>query len=205
MSHIEARDAAGIVMLAAGDPERAAAFAHAAHCPHCRDELARAEHTLSALSALDVCAPPPSVGGLAQRERALLAVLSPDRVRTRRAAPRLLLVLVALAALLVSLAPRMAGLGSVPNALPLKCALSELVVAVLPFAVLAYVRRRSELGPSEGALATGTFALVAELWLVGACPDRSLVHQLVFHAGAVLLAMALGALGSLGLRAARAR
>jgi hypothetical protein len=205
VSHVEERDAAGIVMLALDDPQRVDAFEHASRCARCRAELASAERMLSALSALDERAQSLAADELARLERRVVDAIAASTTEARRATALLVMLgVVTLAgALLVALAPLVSEATSVRSAFALKCSLTELGAALLPFGVLAYLRRRSALGALEGALATGVGALAGELWLVSACPDHDLSHQLVFHAGAVVLASALGALGSVGLRAAR--
>jgi hypothetical protein len=205
VSHVDERDAAGIVMLAVDDAQRMEAYAHAAGCPRCRDELAAAERVLASLAVLDAPAEPLAAYELAQLERRVLGAIAASTTGARRPSALLVsLVGVTLAgALLVALAPLLSNAKGVSSAFAFKCALTELGAALFPFAALAYARRGAALGATEGALGAGVGALAAELWLVAACPDRDPAHQLVFHAGAVFLAAALGAAGSLGLRAGR--
>jgi hypothetical protein len=205
VSHVDERDAAGIVMLAVDDAQRIEAYEHAAGCPRCREELAAAERGLASLAVLDACAEPLAAYELAQLERRVLDAIASSTVAARR--PTALLVSLVVAtlagALLVALAPLVSSAVGLRSPFALKCAFTELVAGLFPFAALLYLRRGAELGATEGALGAGVGALAAELWLVAACPDRDPAHQLVFHAGAVFLAAALGAVGSLGLRAGR--
>lgn len=51
--HVERAEAAGLVMLAPADPDRARAEAHASTCARCAAELAAARRALSSLEALE--------------------------------------------------------------------------------------------------------------------------------------------------------
>lgn len=91
-AHLERDAIAGIAMLAADDPERAAADAHAERCEACRAALGEASARLAALDA--IAAPPPSDEALARARDAVLARMReegaavPEAAEVRRAAPR---------------------------------------------------------------------------------------------------------------------
>lgn len=75
-----------------------------------------------------------------------------------------------------------------------RCALGEGIGASLPLAALSYLllRRPFALGPSGAAAAAAGGALAGQAALVLTCPSHGLEHLMLFHAGTVALAAALG-------------
>jgi hypothetical protein len=93
----------------------------------------------------------------------------------------------------------MGGAGDLAPHLGMKCALIELCAAALPYVALAYtvVRRRMAADTAMFAAVAAAGALAGHAALNVTCPARaSGPHLLVFHAGAVVLAAILGAIGS---------
>lgn len=239
------RDAAGLAALAAGDPEREAAYAHARACPGCAAELRKGERLVSLLDALP---PEPAPSGAALR-RAAAPVLG-DLPQSR---PTAVLPLAAAAAAIVAtvsarshsgeardwiagavLAIAAAGLAALASrgvrvaaaavglsvafalaggAGPLSvsdgllCLGTELAAAAVPLVAALALSRRAGAGGAgryAAAAAAGAVAGQAALQLTCHAPDAA-AHLLVFHAGGVLAAAALGALAGARLRPAAAR
>jgi hypothetical protein len=71
------RDAAGLAAMSAGDPERDAAFAHAAACPGCAAALREGERLVALLEALP--APAPDAAALSRAAAPVLEHLPPVR------------------------------------------------------------------------------------------------------------------------------
>lgn len=86
------------------------------------------------------------------------------------------------------------------------CATLELLAAALPFAVASFAATRARVRPSASWLAFVAAAggVAGQGAMAVACPSReALLHLVVFHAGAVVLAWLLGAaLGMMSIRRA---
>ncbi|HVU00539.1 MAG TPA: hypothetical protein VHE30_02265 [Polyangiaceae bacterium] len=190
--HIDDR-AAGLRALPVDDPERIAAYVHAAACPRCRDALHEAEQVIALLQATPL--PGPSADSLQRAWSALSAELDeptvvPDRRTSRKDAGPLLLLAAAIlcSGLLVAFDARV---GSLTWKIGLECLVIELVGGAIPLAAfwrIAPERRGPALYGALGAWG----AVAGQTYLHFRCPvAHQGAHVLVFHLGGVVLAAAL--------------
>jgi len=100
--HLERGQAGVVASLAASDPERGEAAAHAAGCPACAAELRAGAALLGALDALPP-PPPPSLQALDRAQRAVLAAWDGEAGPAAAFGPRVVLALAALGAWAIAL------------------------------------------------------------------------------------------------------
>jgi hypothetical protein len=185
-------DAAGLCALPEADPERQAAFEHAAWCAACKTALAEGDAVLQLLSAYGAPASPRP----AALERAcgpVLAALEEESAQRRRRVIAWLLAASALIGAFV-LALLAGGTGPLGAGLGARCLRFELIVAVAPLAIAAWAARRRLPGAAVPAATAGLAALAGQAFLQFECPMAgSHPHLLVFHAGGVLVALIMGA------------
>ena len=185
-------DAAGLGALPEGDPERQAAFEHAAWCAACGTALAEGEAVLQLLSAYGAPARPRP----AAMERAcapVIAALNEESAHRRRRAVAWLLAASALIVAFV-FALLAGGTGPLGAGIGVRCLRFELIVAAAPLAIAAWASRRRLPGASVPAAAAGLAALAVQAFLQFECPMAgSHPHLLVFHVGGVVVALTLGA------------
>ena len=187
-----ASDAAGLCALPEGDPERRAAFEHAAWCASCGTALAEGEAVLQLLSAYGA-RPMPRSAALERARAPVIAALHEESAHRRRRAVAWLL---AASALIVAFAFALlaGGAGPLGAGLGARCLRFELIVAASPLAIAAWASRRRLPGAAVPAAAAGLAALAVQAFLQFECPMAgSHPHLLVFHAGGVVVALILGA------------
>jgi hypothetical protein len=231
-------EAAGLVALPPGDPEREAAFAHAAGCQGCARALRQAERLQALLAEAEPGALPPGAPARAARAieeelvregrrrsgwsagmAALAAVLLLAVARHRGGSALdwcLFAGLGAAAAALAGLAARrpgaalagallsaLAAAGLAGHAGPLEaeaglhCVLSELVCAGAVVWAGWMALRGGTTVPARSAVAAGaaTGGLAGAAALQVTCGSHGVAgHLLLFHAGGLVLAVALAAL-----------
>lgn len=181
--HIQAESALALVALDPDDPERVRALTHAEECETCRALLRQGD---AMLAMLDAESPRPVAPQLKARVREAVQIAAEHRrVRWERA----LLALLALCSLAVTVRD---GSFAVPLVVG-KCALFELGAAGFAFAATAMVARGTRrLSGLSLPVAAGAGAFLAQLWLRGHCETHAAgTHLLIFHTGAVGLAVAL--------------
>lgn len=205
--HIADR-APGLAALPQGDPDRTAAYEHAAACRDCAKALDEAERLLVLLD--EAPAPPPPSDAVMRR--ALDAVVSEMRAAERgadRKADReqtwfpgwraMIAVAASLLLLLVD-----ARSGELAFAVGVECLLIELGTAAAAVGVAALVlenRSGRSRAATFGALAAWG-AVVAQIYLHFRCPAaHGLPHLVAFHFLGVLLAAFFG--GPFGARLER--
>ncbi len=155
------------------------------------DETLRAGAALGAL--LDRAPREPGPGAALAVLAAIRAEVSADLTRRRRP--------LALAVLLVAI---VASLGAALGAADLGrfallegsvCFSVEVIAAALPlFGLVLLGPGLAHSGPQRTAAIAAAGALVAQLGLLGLCPEHDGAHIFLFHAGGVLVAAAVGAL-----------
>ncbi len=190
--HVEDR-AAGLAALPPDDPERVAAYGHAAECEPCREALAEAEELMA---LLDEAPPPPgpSPEVLRRAMDAVLAEMGPGvparvaRERPRRARSALpALAAIAMSVLFVALDASGPGLAA---KLGLHCLLVELVWGAVPAGLGAFYLRQRREPPVPAAIASlaAWGALGGQAYLHFRCgAAHETPHLVVFHLGGVLL------------------
>ncbi len=203
-AHVSEEDAAGLVMLDPNDTERRAAEAHAQNCPACARVLADARRLLDVLADVTgepgVSVPPDDVASAAHLD-AMVARLEPAVGVTfwQRGGAMGASLFILASSLVMAWLMR----GDIGDGIGLKCALLELAGAASVFVLAFGIARRASVAMTRplgaGVAAMGAFA--TEIWLSVACPDHHDAHLLIFHVGAVALAIVLGALA--GDRASR--
>jgi hypothetical protein len=191
-AHIDDR-AAGLAALPASDPERAAAYAHAASCARCREALDEGERLLGLLAAGAL--PRPSAFALERAWKTVSTQMgdarlepAPDPVRHRWFTPATLL-----AAITVSLA--MAGVDAVGGALAWKigveCLLIELAGGAVPLAAFRFIEPEQR-GPAVYGAVGAWGALMGQLYLHVRCPvAHEGPHLWAFHFAGVVAAAAI--------------
>lgn len=171
-AHLDPDQMLAVVALAEDEPERVAAYEHAASCAECRALLRAHEQLLSSID--DAFAPAPISPALAAR---IQARVFPQRW------PKLVLVSSWIASLLLVLLPAH-QVGALSSAIGMHCALSESAFAVAPLGIAAWMSRGGKLRPDPIKFAvTGGFAgVVGQLWLRNHCPAHgSTLHAFAFH------------------------
>jgi hypothetical protein len=182
--------ASGIASLAPRDPERLSAEEHARGCTRCAEALRQAEDLMVLIDA----ASPPSLSPEALDRLGRRVARATAK---QRSSAWVVLAAVLATSWFLSLATgKIGGLALVHG---LHCAAIELVAAAVPYAMLFYyvVRQRRPVSAPGFAATAATGALAAQVYLIFRCADRMhLPHLLVTHTGAVVLAAALGWIGS---------
>jgi predicted anti-sigma-YlaC factor YlaD len=182
--HLLPERSLAIAALAADDPERLVAEAHARECPACRALLAEGADMLTLLDTAGVDMAETVSPALKARVRASLAETP------RLARPPLVLWLLGLASLLIAWFERTDGGLSVH--IGMHCLAYEQAFALAPW-LLALALERRRVAPFRLATYAMTGALLGQLVLHARCPaPHSLAHQLAFHVTGVVLAAVLG-------------
>lgn len=186
--HVDPGLALALAALPEEDPERRAAWRHAAQCPACRALL---DDGLLMLQLIDGARVEPRADA-ALKARVKAAVFARER-RVRWELPAL--ALFAVVSLLLALAD---GLPQRPLAvgIGMHCLLYEVALGMVPGGAMLLLARRGLVALQSlrmGALAAG-FALLGQLLLRTRCPVHDAgAHLLVFHTGGVVLAAWLAA------------
>ncbi|HEY6878655.1 MAG TPA: hypothetical protein VI299_11585 [Polyangiales bacterium] len=181
-AHLADEELLAWAALAADDPARRAAHAHAATCSACRAKLREHE---AMLSLLDGAFEQPVISdALAARVKA--------RVYPRRW-PRWVLVCTWLASL--ALVP-FGGSHALGLQIGSHCVAAESAFAVMPLALAAWLTRagRVQLDSASFAGIGGISGVLGQLWLRSACPIHDATyHSFMFHFLAVIALSAIGA------------
>lgn len=196
------RDAAGLAALRAADPERAAAYAHAAGCPGCASALREGERLLALLDALPAPMLAPAAARRAAREL-LLATEPPSWLLSGIAAASAVLLAISARSpsgelerwfLFGALTLSAAGVAALARRGPWS------VVAALATSTLALAFEAGGEVPALGA-AAGLKCLAIEL-AAAALPVAAALSLGPAHARAPLPLAAAAAAGALGGQAA---